>query len=249
MGEVIELPPIGGYSKYTGLGWVDGAGTTVPSDGDKGWSFGAIFKHLDGSGQTDAIYINLGDNSSANFDVINLSYIPTVASREYPIPLNQLRIWDDFDSFLPETATADDLGFTEGTFGTSAPLMITSGDLAGTAAIRYGRIQVPVPANYVAGQAVSLSITGSTITSPEVDMGLDAEVYRTAAPSTDICATALVAADAHAAGTVTTFTITPTNIVVGDILDIRIAIDIDDTAGDSAEYRITKVSLNFTTLQ
>lgn len=72
MGDIIDIPPNGGYSKYTGFGWADGAGITVPENGALGWAYGAIFRHIDGSGVTDAVYINTGDHLSASFRVLPL---------------------------------------------------------------------------------------------------------------------------------------------------------------------------------
>lgn len=45
-------------------------GTTVPTDGVTGHHHGATFKHTDGTTDADALYVNVGSLSSANYDPI-----------------------------------------------------------------------------------------------------------------------------------------------------------------------------------
>ena len=154
-------------------------------------------------------------------------------------------IWDSA-TLAPLTATAntDDLGYTLGTIGTDAPLLHAVNDDAET--IQYARQQVVVPSNYIAGQAISLAITVAEGAVADTDAGIDANVYRQIAPTVDINSTALQSV-LSAAGT-KTFVLTPTNVVPGETLDVRIFLDIDDNAGATAptDYTITKVALVYT---
>ena len=48
-------------------------GSTVPSDAAEGYAAGCIFIHTDLTGETDALYCNIGDYSSANFNPITVA--------------------------------------------------------------------------------------------------------------------------------------------------------------------------------
>jgi hypothetical protein len=163
--------------------------------------------------------------------------------KPYAVPLNELRVHDDFDAFLPETAATDDLGFIEGTFLTSAPAVRTL-DFKTTTTTAYARFQFVVPAEYVDGQTVTLRVNaGAATTVSDGTLTLDAEVVRVAAPSTDICATAAQSINSLTAAN-KDFTITPTNVVAGDILDVRLTIAGSDTAtGTAVLGQINSVTL------
>lgn len=233
-----------------GQGGVLGSGPTVPSDNALGYAHGCVFAKTNGTGTTDALYVNVGTLAAANFDPITValaSSLFTTTLRPYAVPLNELRIWNDFDSFLPETAATDDLGFTEGTYATSAP-SLTSIDFKAASTEAFGRVQVPVPADYVAGQPITVVLNVTADSDASVGQAVDVVVVRTAAPSTDICATGDLNVDGYTADDVT-FTITPTNVVPGDILDIRIEVDAEDSDGTSPTMFIVihSLTVNFTT--
>lgn len=139
----------------------------------------------------------------------------------YPIPNES---WTLFDSTIhaPLGATAlsaDDLIYTLGTIGTTAPV-ITGTDFGGSSATQKARVRVKIPAEYVAGETITLRANAATLTTvADASSTIDFQVYRQAAPTVDICATAaqsinsLTLADKD-------FTLTPTNCVPGDVLDI-----------------------------
>jgi hypothetical protein len=83
---------------------------------------------------------------------------------------------------------------------------------------------------------------------PSVNADVDVVCRRTAAPGTNICETA-VQDVIGAAGGEKTFTITPTNVVPGDILDIRVEVDGEDADGTDPAYTIviSALTVNFTT--
>jgi hypothetical protein len=148
----------------------------------------------------------------------------------YPISPTTLRVWDAPSTVAPATGGNDDLGVYNNTFLTGAPTVETGDVKAGGAISRKIRFQFPVPVEYVAGETITLRLNaGMKTTVADTSATIDAEVVRAAVPNTDICATAaqsinnLVAADKD-------FTITPTNVVPGDILDCVITIATNDAA-------------------
>ena len=156
---------------------------------------------------------------------------------KFPVNLADLRVWDALHTNLPGTAAADDLALIGGTFG-SAPPLIQAGDLKNAGATsRYARFSLIVPECYDDAETFSLVISaGMKTTIASTSCTVDVECYRhdkVSGISADLCATAaqsinsLVFADK-------TFTITPTTLVKGDVLDIRITIACSDTATGTA---------------
>jgi hypothetical protein len=60
----------GGLIRWPGRGWVFGAGDTKPSDGVTGWATGCLFLDTNGTDADTILYLNIGDKTSANFDII-----------------------------------------------------------------------------------------------------------------------------------------------------------------------------------
>lgn len=143
----------------------------------------------------------------------------------YPIKLED---WFIFDSTIhaPLGATAlsaDDLIYTYGAAGT-AEATITATDPGGGTPTQKARARFVLPPEYVAGQTITLRVNGGMVTTiADASETVDFNVYRAAAPTVDICATAaqsinsLTFADKD-------FTITPTDCVPGDILDILMTV-------------------------
>jgi len=152
----------------------------------------------------------------------------------YPITFDAYRVWDAPQTVIPGTPANDDLGLIDNTFGTAAPT-IETGDLkAAGATSRKTRFQFAVPVEYVAGQTITLRANaGMKTTVADTSATLDVECVRQAAADTDICATAaqsinsLDAADKD-------FTITPTDVVPGDILDVVLTVAVNDGATGTA---------------
>lgn len=139
----------------------------------------------------------------------------------YPIANEAWYLWDStIHAPLGATAlSADDLIYTLGTLATSEPVL-TGTDFGGSNATQKARIRVVIPAEYVAGQAITLrasAFTGTTVA--DTSSTIDFNVYRAAAPTVDICATAAQSINALTAAN-KDFTLTPTNCVPGDVLDI-----------------------------
>src|SRR3990167_4349046 len=56
-----------------GIGVLRAQGQTVPTDASKSYAHGCIFHHTDGTTEADAIYINVGDEDSCNFDALDVN--------------------------------------------------------------------------------------------------------------------------------------------------------------------------------
>lgn len=168
-------------------------------------------------------------------------------SKTQHIPLPAFRIWNSLDTQLSATpASADDLAHVIGTFLTDAGYITTTAQTPGDAnpVVSYARLVYAVPSNYQAGSAISLVVVWSRPDAAATSMTLDAEVVREAAPTVDINSTAAQDINAAASGTAT-FVLTPTNIVPGETLNIRLNITAVSN-GASYEGRITSVRLTYT---
>lgn len=155
-------------------------------------------------------------------------------TKSYPLRLTDGKVWNAPATSLPAAAANDDLGIIYNTFLTGAPTLETI-DLkaAGETAI-YGYYEFAVPPEYVDGQAITLRANaGMKTTIADAAATLDIEAVRAADPDTDLCATdaadinSLTAADKD-------FTLTPTNVVAGDLLQIRVAVTVTDAATGTA---------------
>lgn len=155
----------------------------------------------------------------------------------YTVPLTQFRVHDALHTNLPGTAADDDLALATGTLGTDAP-KLSAGDLkAAGATTRYGRVQVPLPPEYQDGETVTLRVSaGMETTVADTSATVDVECYevdREGGVGSDLCTTSaqdinsLTFANAD-------FTITPTGLSAGDLLDIRLAVAVNDAATGTA---------------
>lgn len=165
----------------------------------------------------------------------------------FPVPFTDLRVWDALATNLPGTAANDDLALSGGTFATNGP-RVTAGDLkAAGATTRYARFQVALPAEYDAGETITLRIKcGMLTTVSDTTCTIDAQVYKldgATAIGSDLCATSATTMNSTTFAN-KDFTITPTGLVAGDVLDIRLAIACNDAAtGTAVEPAIGAVSL------
>ena len=251
MSNTADVPASGDWLVYPGRGVVGKSGDSLPADGEVGYAHGCLFQLTNGTGTTDALYVNIGDEDSANFDVVDPSGTAT-GLKEFAIPLTEFRVHDAIMTSLPATAANDDLGITTGTYGLAAPIM-TSNDFGGTTTTMYGRVQVPVPHNYVDGEAVTIVVNAhmpvavaaggtpiATITVTCFRALLVPENVMTTG-STAQSINSLTAADY-------TYTLAATdNIVAGDVLDIRIQFNGTDTTNVlDTRAAINSVTVNFT---
>lgn len=154
------------------------------------------------------------------------------ASQVYKIPLTELRVHDAQQTNLPGTAASDDLAIIGGTYGSAAPTLQTS-DLKNTSGTQYARFQFALPPEYDAGETITVRLNANAVTTvSSTTMTVDVVCHKNGAGA-DICTT--TAEDVNSTDAANAdFTITPTGLVAGDILDIRIAAAIADTATGTA---------------
>mgnify|MGYP007071574379 CR=1 FL=1 len=153
------------------------------------------------------------------------------------IPLEMVRVHDAFQTDLPTTAAADDLGFIIGTFGTDAPVIQTS-DSKNTSVTQRGRFSFRLPENYVAGQSLSVAAwAGMKTTVATASATIDFEAYAKN-DSTGLVGSDLITTSATTINSLTAaakeFVLTPTGLNPGDELDIRVTIAITDSATPTA---------------
>ena len=154
----------------------------------------------------------------------------------YFIPWGNWRVWDAFQTVLPGTSATDDLGLYGGTFATASPSIRTY-DVKTLTTTLYARTTLWLPPEYVAGETVTLRFHAGMITTvagtsctidaqcyeSDKESGIGADLVTTAAQSIN----SLTLADKD-------FTVTPTTLSPGDILDLRIAISVVDAATGTA---------------
>jgi hypothetical protein len=154
----------------------------------------------------------------------------------FGIPFTSWRVWDAMHTNLPGTSATDDLGLIGGTFATASPTIQTS-DLKTVTATRYARVVIALPHNYQDGQTVTLRFhAGMKTTIADGSATLDVQCYESDLEEgigADLCTTAAIDINSVTLAD-RDFTITPTGLVKGDVLDIRIAIAVVDTATGTA---------------
>lgn len=154
----------------------------------------------------------------------------------YNIALDQLFFHDAWTRLPSGDGTNDDLGVTVGTAGTAHPILrgIDSGGTTGTSK---GRFQFMLPAEYTAGATITLRAknAGMQVVS-DGTATLDVEAWSQdmdGTVSSDLCST-----DAQSINSATLadfdFTITPTGLVAGDMLDIVLTTAVTDSGNASA---------------
>lgn len=156
---------------------------------------------------------------------------------KFNVPLENVRVWDALQTNLPTTAAADDLGFVIGTFGTDAPVIQTS-DSKATTVTQRARFNFRLPENYVSDGTLSVAAwAGMKTTIADNSATIDFEVYKkndaTGLVGTDLVVTAATTINNLTAGE-KAFSITPTGLLAGDELDIRVTIAITDGATPTA---------------
>lgn len=155
----------------------------------------------------------------------------------FPIRLTGLRVWDAFHTNLPGTAAADDLALIGTTFGSTAPV-ITAGDCKALGATsRYARFMVELPECYEAGETVTLSLSAGMVTTvASSSCTVDVECYKIdkiTGIGSDLCTTSATTINSLVFAA-KAFTITPSGLTAGDVLDVRLTIACSDAATGTA---------------
>lgn len=155
----------------------------------------------------------------------------------FPVDLAVLRVHDAFQTTLPGTSAADDLGVYGGTFGTSSPSIKTYDVKAlGALSIRARWVQ-ELPAEYEAAATVNIRCRGGMVTTiADVSCTVDIEAYRLdedGAVGSDLCAIAAQSINSLAKAN-KDFTITATTLGPSDRLDVRVTVAVNDAATATA---------------
>ena len=157
----------------------------------------------------------------------------------YVVPLTELRVHDAPATNLPAAAANDDMGLINGTFGTDLPTLQGIDFKAGSTDEK-SRFQWALPPEYVAGGTVTLRISAGMITTiSDGTCTLDVEVFESgrvgAVSGSDLYAGA---EGGQSINSVTLadkdYTLTPTTLVAGDLLDVRLSFVGTDTATGTA---------------
>lgn len=178
-------------------------------------------------------------NGSLTPAVAKANILALAELQKFPIPLTDFRVWDAMQTLLPGTPATDDLGLVGGTFGTATPSIRTEDLKAAGATNKYARFLVQLPWEYVAGETVKLRFKAGMITTvANTTATLDCQAYKLQDDPDDAIGSDLVTTSATTMNSTTfadiDFTITPTSLSPGDILDIRITIAVNDGATATA---------------
>lgn len=153
-----------------------------------------------------------------------------------PILPTQWRVHDAVATNLPATAASDDLAVINGTDGTSFPV-VQSLDFKNTTTTAYARAYLALPPNYVAGSAITIRIVGGMVTTVASSAcTVDLTVYSNdgdATGSADLCETSAQSINSLTFGN-KDFTVTPTGLVAGQLLNLRMVIAGTDSATATA---------------
>jgi hypothetical protein len=157
-------------------------------------------------------------------------------TKKFIVPLESLRVWDAMQTNLPGTGASDDLAYNGGTFATSAPTVRTD-DVKNATTTRYARFLVPIPAEYENGGTLTLRASAGMVTTVASSAAtVDFQVYKldkVGSIGSDLVSTAATSINSLTFGD-KDFTITPTGVVTGDYLDVRVAIAVTDVATGTA---------------
>ena len=156
--------------------------------------------------------------------------------KPYPIKSTEWKVWDTLQQ-LPTTSSSDDLGLYPGTWGTT-PWMVRTADVKATSPTVYAACEVELPAEYVDGETVTLrALAGMITTVADTSATIDFEVFKKgetgASVGSDICATSATTLNSLTFGNID-FTITPTGLVAGSMLQVRMKIAVVDAATATA---------------
>lgn len=171
------------------------------------------------------------DFNISSIAAVSRSKMAQRALAKLRVKLTDARIFDTLQ-VLPTAGTGTQLGLVARSFGTNA-CRIETGDVKNTSTTRYCRLLIPLPEDYQATETVVLRVgAGMDTTVASSSATVDVEAYRHVGDGTigaDLCSTAaqscnnLTASDKD-------FNITPTTLLAGDLLDVRLTLAVVDVA-------------------
>lgn len=142
---------------------------------------------------------------------------------------------------LPDSPNGTTLGLAD---AAGSPILATTDN--GVSISETGMLNIALPDNYTAGQLVTVIIRAKITVLPTVESSNTVDVvakeYADGALGSDICATAAQVTTAAYANY--SFTITPTALIAGDILNLVITAAANDTGGTTnGIHSISKISI------
>lgn len=170
---------------------------------------------------------------SANGYSMARSGLVKETGKPYALPLNTWGVTGTGAALGTAAGTpAGAFGLTVGTFGTNSPKIV--GEAAsGNSKTNKMRRQFALPVEYVAGGNVTVRVKcQEAVAAAQVATSVDMSVYKAdkaGGISADLCATN--AQDVTNVAANADFSITPTGLSAGDLLDIEITIVTNDTGG------------------
>ena len=185
---------------------------------------------LDVSGATVVYRAIVNADVSASAAIVR-SKLAQDALAVYTVPLTDFKQTSDLTA-LPASGDETDMGLVAGAHGTASPSLNADTGAGGTSTEK-ARVLFVLPAEYDAGETVTLRLHARCSDLATTSATIDAEVYESDTElgvSADLCET--VAQSIHSTSWADKdFTITPTALVAGDLLDIELTVVFDDAGG------------------
>ena len=248
---VASAGPVVGVKAFSQILTVSTNGTATDRDLSVGFGnvFGCNYPFYSDQGLRGVLYDADGADYP-NTPMTQGGVIPGVTTQvSNVVDLTDLRVWNAFATNLPGTAATDDLGLVTlaSTVGTDWDVAVQTSDLdnIGTGVPFYAAFVHTLPATYVSGGAISVVINCGMITSVAgTSCTIDVQAFLLRAPAADLCITAAQDMNSLTAAN-KTFVCTPTGLVAGGQILIRVAILATDTAATAASFaRINKISVS-----
>lgn len=174
------------------------------------------------------------------------SYLARESETEIVLEPEGWKKHNDPSANLPASSASADLAILGTTYGTDA-IYIGAGDVKQVSITRYARRSVRLPPEYEAGQTVKIRVRAGMITNEaDTSCSVDLEVRKideNTGVGSDL--QTLAAQDMNS----TTFadfdfTVTPTTLAPGDLLDVRLTIaSVDSATGDPVDPAVAKTTL------
>lgn len=180
--------------------------------------------------------VNMNSQGPLTLPTINRAYMTQDALAAYPISPLAWRVHDAPQTNLPGTSSSDDLGVYGATFATNS-LYIATYDVKTLTTTLYARTFLYLPAEYDPGETVTVRLyAGMKTTVASTSATVDVQCYESdgfGGIGSDLCTTSATSINSLTAAN-KDFTITPTTLAAGDLLDIRVAIAVTDAATGTA---------------
>ena len=208
---------------------------------DWGTSINGELAFLPGSSVVNFPAIGLTNASFSSKAALARTQLEQTPNAVYAVPLTAMRDYSDLAALPPATATGiANMGLKTETFGANAANLSTDdASMLGSTTFQ-SRFLFTMPAEYDDGETVTVRLkSGMETTVADTSATVDVEAYLfdetggLDGSPTDLCTTAAQSINSLTAAT-QNFTLTPTNLVSGSVLDIRLTATIDDSVTGTA---------------